>query len=116
MQTIDTSTLKDWMEDPDRDLTVVNVLDRDAYETAHIPGTGNIPLSRPDFEEAMESHAGSREAPIVVYCASEDCDASPRAARRLDEAGFETVYDYEGGTAAWRRAGHELERAEARTG
>mgnify|MGYP003626742147 CR=1 FL=1 len=38
---------------------------------------------------------------VVVYCANFDCPASTDAARKLDEAGFNNVYDYEGGTQDW---------------
>lgn len=38
---------------------------------------------------------------IVVYCSSFECDASRQAAEKLDHAGFEAVYDYEGGTRDW---------------
>ena len=55
---------------------------------------------------------GKKDKPIVVYCASTTCDASPKAARRLNEAGFSKVYDYEGGVKAWKESGLELKGSE----
>ncbi len=35
----------------------------------------------------------------------EDCDASPKAAERMEQLGYERVYDYEGGKVDWQEAG-----------
>lgn len=106
MQTITTERMKEMLDGPG---PVINVLDEDAFERAHIPGTTNIPVSDEDFASRVASMVADRDTPIVVYCASSECDASPRAAKALEEAGFTDVHDYEGGTAAWSRAGNELE-------
>ncbi|MCG5516796.1 MULTISPECIES: rhodanese-like domain-containing protein [unclassified Ectothiorhodospira] len=42
--------------------------------------------------------AGGKDRKIVVYCANFDCDASRKAAAKLDNTGFTDVLDYEGGT------------------
>jgi rhodanese-related sulfurtransferase len=59
--------------------------------------------------ERVRRLAGGRELPIVVYCASEESDASPRAAGRLTDAGFSAVYDYSGGLRAWKASGLDVE-------
>jgi len=46
---------------------------------------------------------------VVVYCANAECDASPKAAERLEEAGFTDVVDYQGGTQSWEEAGLAIE-------
>jgi rhodanese-related sulfurtransferase len=112
MQTLTTSQLKEvWNRQAD--VPVINVLPHEAYEKAHIAGTSNIPGDDEDFIERVEQAAGGKEQPVVVYCASEQCDASPNAAKRLEEAGFTHVYDYEGGTKAWEQAGEPVEGAQA---
>jgi rhodanese-related sulfurtransferase len=92
-------------EDP----LVVNTLPEDAFRDAHIPESKNIPQSDPDFEKRVAEIAGGKERPVVVYCASAECDSSPKAAKKLEQAGFRRVYDFEGGLKAWKEAGGEVE-------
>lgn len=105
-ETIDVSTMQQTVEN-DRAL-VINVLGEDQFQQAHIPDSENVPEALDDFEDRVAGMTESTETPIVVYCASDTCQASPRAASRLSEAGFENVYDFEGGLEAWQEAGLEL--------
>ena len=89
---------------------LVNVLDPRYFRKQHIPGSINIPADAADFIEKIEGHVQSRDDVIVVHCADTDCQASPRAARRLDEAGFTRVYDYEAGMKGWIKAGRPVDR------
>ena len=52
--------------------------------------------------------ASSKTKPVVVSCASEDCHSSTQAAKKLDEAGFNDVYDFEGGAKAWQKSGEPI--------
>lgn len=108
MKPIGTEQLESMREEHDH-LAVVNVLDKDAFLERHIPGSANIPVGDALFESRVEKLAGGKDRPVVVYCASDTCDASPKAAEKLDRAGFERVYDYEGGMEAWKQAGNEVE-------
>lgn len=108
-ETIDVSSMRQTVEN-DRAL-VINVLGEDQFKQAHIPDSENVPESRDDFEDRVSEMTGSTETPIVVYCANDACQASPRAASRLAEAGFENVYDFEGGLEAWQEAGLDLEQS-----
>lgn len=90
-------------------LTVINVLAKEEHERQHIPGSRNVPVKREDFVERVENVVDQKDRPVAVYCASETCQSSPTAARRLEEAGFQQVYDFEGGIAEWRREGFPLE-------
>jgi len=47
---------------------------------------------------------------IIVYCGSCACQASPKAADKLERLGFRNVWDYAGGKADWVEAGYPLER------
>jgi rhodanese-related sulfurtransferase len=88
---------------------LVNVLAPDVFMKEHIPDSINIPAKELDrFEKKF-----SRDKEIVVYCASQQCDASPKAARELMERGFSNVYDYEGGMKSWKQAGNAIEGSEA---
>lgn len=108
MQTLTTRELHE-MTQRTNDLAVINVLPKDQFDNAHIRGSVNAPVGSKNFESEVERIAGGRDKPVVVYCASTECDASPKAAKRLDEAGFEKVYDYEAGVKAWSEAGLPVE-------
>jgi rhodanese-related sulfurtransferase len=110
MRTITTLELTN-MRERDRPL-IINVLDREHFVEAHIPNSENVPVGDEDFLERVEALAVSKTAPVVVYCAGPDCNASPNAARLLEDAGFTRVYDYEGGMRDWIGAGHAVSRGQ----
>jgi rhodanese-related sulfurtransferase len=101
MKPITRDDLKRMNETQHEDFVLVNVLPHDAFEKRHIRTSINIPVKNDDFVERVEQVAGGKNRKIVVYCANFDCDASPSAARKLEDAGFTQVYDYEGGTEDW---------------
>jgi len=102
--------------DSDRDFTLINVLSAEAFEKEHIPGSHNVPHDDPALVRRAEEIAGDKDQEIVVYCASTDCDASPKAARMLEDAGFSKVRDYEGGMKDWNEAGYEVAHGRVRGG
>ena len=112
MKTVSAEQLRTMME-KQSDLLVINTLNREAFEQGHIPNTRNVPRDDNNFEEQVEKIAGSKDRNIVVYCASDACDSSSKAARDLEKAGFSNVYDFEGGTKGWQKAGHVLSRVRA---
>lgn len=86
-------------------IPIINTLSRDDFRNKHIPDSFNIPVSEKKFAEKVEQTVNSKSDPVVVYCANQKCDASPTAAKKLENAGFENVYDFEGGMQAWEDAG-----------
>lgn len=92
------------------DFALIDVLPHDSFEHEHLPGARSVPLDDgADFAERVESLVGGKHRSVVVYCASASCDASTRAARALERAGFSDVADFEGGLAGWKEAGLPLE-------
>lgn len=71
-------------------------------------------LPRRSYEQVPKQLDGSR--PVIVYCADQLCDLSPQAAARLEQRGFEQVYDYVLGKADRLAAGlpHEGRLSEVR--
>lgn len=90
--------------DPADGYALVNVLGEDSYQREHIPDSINIPQGE---EDAFERRF-SRDKEIVVYCASRDCDASPKAAQELVRRGFTQVADFAAGIKGWKSAGGAL--------
>lgn len=101
MKKITRNELKDMNEQQHEDFVLINVLPQKEFNKRHIRTSINIPVDEDGFVDRVESVVGSRDRKVVVYCANTDCNASPTAARALDEAGFENVYDYAGGTEDW---------------
>ena len=101
MQSLTRDELKTMNEALHEDFVLINVLPRDTFNEQHIRTSINIPVEREDFTELVDLVSGGKQRKIVVYCASFDCDASPKAAGKLEEAGFTAVYDHEGGTKDW---------------
>ena len=110
MQPIDRRTLDRWRREA-RPMTVVDVLPRDAYREYHLPGAINVPVGDDDFDGKIREAVPDREATVVVYCANRDCDASPKAAERMEALGYAEVYDYEAGKEDWKEAGLPVEKA-----
>ena len=108
MQTITRDELKRRM-DRDEDLDIVEVLGAEQYNEFHLPGAINVPVSNGSFEERITDAIPDKSKPVVVYCLDEDCDASPRAARRMEDLGYEHVFDYEAGKADWKQWGLPIE-------
>lgn len=101
MKAITRDELKVMNETEHEDFVLINVLARDAFSKQHIRTSINIPVKDENFVDKVADVVGGKDRKVVVYCASFDCDASSKAAKRLEEAGFTQVYDYEGGTRDW---------------
>lgn len=89
-------------------VTVIEVLDEAYFNKFHLPNAINVPLSG-DFEQDIQDVVPDKTTPVALYCMDEDCNASPEAARRMEDLGYERVYDYEGGKMDWKEAGLPIE-------
>jgi rhodanese-related sulfurtransferase len=107
MKTITTDELKASCG-KNAELTLVNTLGPESFEKTKIPGAINIPLDSSDFAVRVEQEAGGKDKPVVVYCASQQCDSSEKAAKKLEAAGFSAVSRYTGGAAAWQKEAGEV--------
>lgn len=101
MQAINKEKLKQMNEQDRQDFVLLNVLPPDEFNAKHIRTAVNVPVNHPDFLTVVETVAGHKGRPIVVHCKNADCDASRKAAKTLDAAGFQHIYEYEGGTEDW---------------
>ena len=111
MKTITAPEIKQ-MREKKEDFALVNVVDPGDFSQKHIGGSANIPLSDPTFEQRVEQKLGGKTRTVVVYCASTECDASTKAATKLEAAGFTNVVEFAGGVKEWETAGYRL-RGEA---
>jgi rhodanese-related sulfurtransferase len=101
MNTITALELKQ-MRDRGEDFLLINSLPAEMFAETKIPGAVSIPQEDDDFVKRVEQRAGGKEKPIVVYCMSETCDSSQKAAEKLEAAGFEDVWKFPGGAEGWK--------------
>ena len=102
---IDRETLKSRL-DAGAPVYVVEVLQPKEFAKGHIPGAINIPFTK------MTSEARKRFSPqdeIVLYCHDPQCQASTRAAEKLEKLGYTNLYEYDGGKEDWKAAGYPFE-------
>src|SRR5262249_7880942 len=108
MQTITRDELRKRL-DQDRQTKLIEVLPQEEFSSFHLPGAVNVPLLSSDFDRTIERIAPDEQQPIVVYCKNMSCDASRKAAARLDELGYRNVFAYEAGKEDWKKAGLPVE-------
>jgi rhodanese-related sulfurtransferase len=107
MKTLSAQELKAKRRRGDK-FTLVNTLSAEAFRHTRLPEAINVPLEGGDFPQRVENNVGGKEEPVVVYCASQECDSSTKAARELESAGFSEVYEFEGGAKEWEASGEKF--------
>ena len=105
MKAINGEELKNRL-DAGEDLVVVEALPEEYYRAGHIPGARHLPLEH--LDRRAVSVFRDRHAPVIVYCASEACQNSHTAAKRLTELGYSDVSVYTGGKGDWKQRGYCL--------
>ncbi len=103
MRKINREEARSLLEDG-KHVAVIEVLGPEYFEKFHLPGARNVPLDD-QFESKIQDAVPDKSQPVMVYCLNEDCDASPKAAQKLEELGYQEVYDYEAGKMDWKEAG-----------
>ena len=83
---------------------LVNVLEKELFDDAHIPGSINVP-----FQELIKQANGwDRNAEIILYCSNTMCLASGEGVKQLKALGFKNVRAYEEGIAGWFQDGNSV--------
>lgn len=83
-----------------KNIKIINVLDKKMYNDCHIPGSEQVDLDN------LENYARKldKNIEIIVYCSNYFCTGSSFACKQLKNAGFKHVWAYEGGMAEWYQA------------
>lgn len=95
--------------DEKEDAVIIDVLSSDSYAKQHVPGSISIPSGEPQFLERVAEKVPDKETPVVLYCSGPTCDASPEAAERLEEAGYQDVREFRGGLQEWESSGYTFD-------
>ena len=88
-----------------RDLVILDVREKDAFDAGHIPGAAHLP--RGQLELRVNTELPDPTVRIVTCC--EFGKISTLAAATLRELGFGRAAALDGGMSAWREAGYALE-------
>ena len=83
------------------DVQLVDVRTPEEYKEGYIENSQNIDYKSPTFDEDIKKLDKSK--PVILYCKSGN--RSAKCSKKLIEAGFEKVYDLEGGITEWKYKG-----------
>jgi rhodanese-related sulfurtransferase len=86
-------------------LQLIDVRKQEEMAKGAIPGAQNMDYFADDFESQVQEL--DKSEPIYVYC--KIGGRSARAAVKLQEMGFERIYDLDGGIMAWIDQGNNIE-------
>ena len=81
----------------DGNSVVLDVRTPEEYEEKHIPGSINIDIKEPDFQDKLDELPEDKQ--YLVYCRSGG--RSARACQIMATEGFENLYNLEGGILDW---------------
>ena len=82
------------------DVQLVDVRTPKEYEEIRIANAQNIDYYSPTFDEDITKL--DKKKPVILYCKSGR--RSAKCGKKLKEAGFEKVYDLEGGISKWKHS------------
>jgi rhodanese-related sulfurtransferase len=87
-------------------IILLDVRDRDEFDTGHIPGAINI--SRGTLEFKVNMVIPDKSSRIIVYCGVDL--RAPLATRTLNEMGYKNAANIIGGLKSWKEAGYQLQQ------
>lgn len=88
-------------------MILVEALPETYYNAGHLPGAINIPHDK--IKECAEEMLPNKDALIVVYCASAECQNSKIAAKTLEQIGYDNVFEYVEGKQHWLETNNSVE-------
>lgn len=94
------------MNHAENDVLVLDVREAAEVTAGKIIKAIQIPLT--SLEKRIEELTKYRNKQVIVYCKNGTCSGT--ACKTLQKAGFEKIYDLNGGLAAWQEASLPLSR------
>ncbi len=105
-KTIHAKELKEWI-DSGKHMVLIDARPKKFEEGVVIKGAKFLPF---DSDDAKIIHTlPSKDAVIVVYCASIKCPASGKLAHKLTSMGYKHVYKYPEGIEDWMDKDYPLD-------
>ncbi len=88
--------------DRQQPITIIEALPQKYYDAEHLPGALNIPHD--EIRVKAAEVLPDKDAFIVVYCASTECQNSQIATSTLQQMGYTNAYEYVEGKQHWLEA------------
>jgi rhodanese-related sulfurtransferase len=85
-------------------IILLDVRDKEEYETGHIPNAINISRGSLDFK--VHLIIPDKNAKVVVYCGLDL--RSPLATKSLNDLGYKKAVNMIGGLKGWKEAGYSI--------
>lgn len=86
------------------DMQLVDVRTPKEYKEGHIINSQNIDYNSPTFDEDISKL--DKTKPVILYCKTGR--RSAKCSEKLIKAGFEKIYELEGGITEWKFKGLEV--------
>ncbi|HEX8287931.1 MAG TPA: rhodanese-like domain-containing protein [Pyrinomonadaceae bacterium] len=90
--------------DNNKNVQFIDVRTESEYESGHAPGTVNLPI------DSLEKELAKLDPEKPVYLICQTGRRSQKGAEILEKNNFKNVYNVEGGTSAWEKAGFQVEK------
>jgi len=87
----------------------VDARSREAYARGHIVGAISLPAE--GIGSGVPSLPGGKDATVVVYCVSADCDEAGIVSKALAVNGYRNVLLFKDGWNSWDDAGYPQEKS-----
>lgn len=88
-------------------MTIVEALPQKYFDAEHLPGAVNIPHD--EIRLKASNMLPDKDAFIVVYCASTECQNSKLATNTLQQMGYTNAFEYVEGKQHWLAANLPVE-------
>lgn len=89
--------------------TLVDLLPPDHFEDQHIPGAKNACVFFVSFLDDLETIVPNKKGRVVLYGSSSRSHETKVAVEKMTRAGYQEIYQLEGGLEAWCEAGFVCE-------
>jgi len=100
---VPTYSLDDVFKNLDK-IVIVDARSQYEFDTLHIKGALNLPVSDKNFDANLRTLRGKTEKPIVFYCNGVACHKSYQAVRRAIYLKVDKTFAYDAGIFAWAKA------------
>lgn len=88
--------------------TLIDLLPPDHFENVHIPGAQNACVFFVSFLDDLAAIVSNKNERVVVYGSSIRSQDTGMAIEKMARAGYQDIYELEGGLEAWREAGYDF--------
>lgn len=82
------------------DVQLIDVRTPKEHDEERIANSQNIDYNSPTFDEDISKL--DKEKPVILYC--KGGGRSAKCAKKLKDAGFQKIYDLEGGISKWKHS------------